>query len=85
MLATTDRQICSETPFLNLAGDYSTMRSYCNEVEGVLQQATFDITDGDSEELFGAAPFVLDEGIYSKAGVARRYVSPRDAIHAQST
>lgn len=85
MLATADKQVFSDTPFLNLAGDYATVRAYCKEVAEVCPQSAFDIIDGNDDELFGTAPYVCDEGIHTKVGFNRRYMTVRDAICAEYT
>lgn len=82
-LATADQQVLREVPFFNLAGDYATIRSYCDEVAQVLPDAQFEISDGDRDELFGSSPFVLDDGIHRLVGYDRRYTSLREAIRAE--
>lgn len=82
-LAGVDRNALAEAPFVNLAGDYATMRSYCDEVADLLPQASFGISDGDSDELFGSAACVLDEAIHSRVGFERKYKTLREAILAE--
>lgn len=69
--------------FFNLAGDYATMRSFCDEVVALLPGSRFEIEDGDADELFGSVPQVLDEGISKVVGYTRRHRSLRDAISAE--
>jgi nucleoside-diphosphate-sugar epimerase len=82
-MACSDPAALSGGRFFNLAGDYATMRSFCDEVAAQLPGARFDIADGDSDELFGSAPFVLDDGIYNVVGYTRRYRTLREAIAAE--
>tara|TARA_R110002020_G_scaffold50818_1_gene143825 strand:+ start:166 stop:1194 length:1029 start_codon:yes stop_codon:yes gene_type:complete len=82
-LATVDAAVLDPSPFLNLAGDHATVRSYCDEVARVLPEARFDIADGESDELFGSSPFVMDDGIHRLVGFERRYRSLAQAIRAE--
>lgn len=83
-LAITPPESLAEIPFYNLAGDYATIRSYCDEVARVLPDAQFDISDGESDELFGSSPFVLDDGIHRLIGFERRFRTLEEAIRAES-
>lgn len=82
-LATADQSLLTDVPFFNLAGDYATMRSYCNEVAQALPDARFEISDGNQDELFGSSPFVVDDGIHRLVGYDRQHKSLRDAIRAE--
>ncbi|WP_322989950.1 NAD(P)-dependent oxidoreductase [Hoeflea sp.] len=83
-LATVAPATLKQMPFFNLAGDYATVRSYCDEVARVLPEARFEITDGESDELFGSSPFVADDGIHRLIGFERRYRSLNQAIEAEA-
>jgi len=83
-LAITPPENLADTSFYNLAGDYATIRSYCDEVVRVLPNAQFDISDGESDELFGCSPLVLDDGIHRLIGFERNYRSLEQAIRAES-
>lgn len=82
-LAIVPPSTLAQTPFFNLAGDYATIRSYCDEVALALPNARFDIADGDSDELFGSSPFVMDDGIHRLAGFERRHRRLDQAIRAE--
>ncbi|MGL5166148.1 MAG: NAD-dependent epimerase/dehydratase family protein [Afipia sp.] len=82
-LATADPGTLADQSFFNLAGDHTTVRSFCNDVAAVLPDVHFDILDGDSDELFGTTAFVKDEGIHQIIGYQRRYQSLRAAIMAE--
>lgn len=82
-LATAHPSALADQPFFNLAGDYATVRSLCNEVAEILPDVSFDILDGDSDELFGTTAFVKDDGIHRMIGYQRRYPSLRAAIKAE--
>lgn len=82
-LATADPSVLKEQSFFNLAGDHTTVRSFCDEVRRILPDVRFDILDGDSDELFGTTAFVKDEGIHQIVGYQRRYPSLRAAINAE--
>ncbi|MDP2118443.1 MAG: NAD(P)-dependent oxidoreductase [Hoeflea sp.] len=82
-LATVDPATLYQAPFLNLAGDYATVRSYCDDVARVLPDARFEIADGESDELFGSSPFVMDDGIHRMVGFERRHRSLNQAIRAE--
>lgn len=82
-MASADPGALSGGRFFNLAGDYATMRSFCDEVAAQLPGSRFEIADGDSDELFGSAPFALDDGIHNVVGYTRRYRTLREAIAAE--
>lgn len=82
-LATVDSSLLAGQSFFNLAGDYATVRSFCNEVAAILPEVRFDILDGDSDELFGTTAFVKDDGMRQIIGYQRRYPSLRAAIKAE--
>lgn len=82
-LATVHPSTLAQTPFFNLAGDFATVRSYCAEVALALPNARFDIADGDSDELFGSSPFVMDDAIHRLVGFERRHRSLEQAIMAE--
>jgi nucleoside-diphosphate-sugar epimerase len=82
-LATADPGALADQSFFNLAGDRTTVRSFCNEIGTILPEVRFDIRDGDSEELFGTTAFVKDEGIHQTIGYQRCYPSLRAAINAE--
>jgi UDP-glucose 4-epimerase len=82
-LASADPGAFADQSFFNLAGDHTTVRSFCNEVGEIFPDARFDILDGDSDELFGTTAFVKDEGIHQIIGYQRCYRSLRAAIKAE--
>lgn len=82
-LATADAGVLREQAFFNMAGDYATIRSFCNEVARFLPDTRFDIRDGEDDELFGTTAFVMDEGIRRLVGYERRHRSLRAAIRAE--
>jgi len=82
-LATADPRTLADQSFFNLAGDHTTVRSFCDEVGAILPDVRFDILDGDSDELFGTTAFVKDDGIHRVIGYQRHYPSLRDAIKAE--
>jgi nucleoside-diphosphate-sugar epimerase len=82
-LATIGPDVLREQAFFNMAGDYATMRSFCDEVARLVPEARFDIADGEEDELFGTTAFVKDDGVSRMVGYQRRYRSLREAIGAE--
>ncbi|MCO6049343.1 NAD(P)-dependent oxidoreductase [Mesorhizobium sp. RP14(2022)] len=82
-LASVETNVLAGGRFFNLAGDYATMRSFCDEVAAQLPGSRFEIEDGNADELFGSVPQVLDEGVSKVVGYARHHRSLREAISAE--
>ncbi|MBW3096430.1 NAD-dependent epimerase/dehydratase family protein [Pseudohoeflea coraliihabitans] len=82
-LADADAALLREVPFYNLAGDFATMRSYCDLVAERLPQARFEISDGEIEELFGVVPEIVDDGIHRRIGYVRQHENLGQAIDAE--